>query len=96
MFALKLDTECEGFVRAIVFQKDEDGFKSVADIAEAETLAELRAWFVDNWADCHYVILGPRSEFVEPGEITVWEAAEALYFGEDDGDAVGQMMGRNQ
>ena len=84
MFALKLVTECEGFVRAIVFQKDENGFKSVADIAECEDLAELCGWFMDNWSSrCHYVIVGPRQEFVDPDCLSVWEAAEALYIGSD-------------
>ena len=83
MFALKLVTECEGFVRAIVFQKDENGFKSVADIAESESLTQLKAWFRNAWPDCHYVIQGTRQEFVDPDCLSVWEAAEALYIGSD-------------
>ncbi len=77
MKALSIE-RAEGLkVRALIWEMDENGFRSILDIAEADNLADLQAWFDDNWVGNATYARLPNGEWDRPDEITTWEAAEA-------------------
>ena len=75
--ALFLQRTDDNAFRAIIFLKEEDGFKTVDDIAEAQELTDLALWFAENGQDVEAVCGNYSQEWDYPDCLTVWEAAEA-------------------